>query len=443
MLDTQRRHADRQLTALGESDATRDRLAEYCEGLADRLGSTAFLPTQDAAFDELDEHRPAIEASLTWLLDHDAHDRYLSMCAALRSYWYVRAHYDAGRRFLLAARDRLDGQPALVHGRILQGLATLDLAQLNIAPALEGFLHADELLTEGGAAPHEVGLGLFGASTASFYVGDPDGAAALQRRALDVLQSAAPAHYQALAIASAANLAYLTGLQGDLEGARAMFDHVNAQQQMTGVTWYLSIGWLQRGAVEERFDRLSEALSAYRTSRDISIARNRDLRLVADAVAGAASVAWKRGDVERAALLLGAEASLRNRIGGPIAYISSFLDQHTATRAGIESALAPDLFAELLRDGAAMTEPEVDDVLAAIGRPSTGAREARLRRQRTEPRKQQVLTLVAQGLSDKEIAAQLELSERTIQGIVSQLRSEFGTTNRAALAAEAIRRGLV
>jgi DNA-binding NarL/FixJ family response regulator len=58
-----------------------------------------------------------------------------------------------------------------------------------------------------------------------------------------------------------------------------------------------------------------------------------------------------------------------------------------------------------------------------------------------KPRERDILMLVASGLTNKEIAAQLFIAETTTRDYVSELIQRFGVANRAALAAAAIELG--
>ncbi len=56
------------------------------------------------------------------------------------------------------------------------------------------------------------------------------------------------------------------------------------------------------------------------------------------------------------------------------------------------------------------------------------------------PRQRQVLQLLVQGRSDREIASLLHLSPRTVQGLVSTLLRKTGVQNRVALTVRALER---
>jgi len=79
--------------------------------------------------------------------------------------------------------------------------------------------------------------------------------------------------------------------------------------------------------------------------------------------------------------------------------------------------------------------PHIDPLLRTIY-------EQEIKGQRdVKPRERDILMLVASGLTNKEIAAQLFIAETTTRDYVSELIQRFGVDNRAALAAVAIQLG--
>ena len=58
------------------------------------------------------------------------------------------------------------------------------------------------------------------------------------------------------------------------------------------------------------------------------------------------------------------------------------------------------------------------------------------------PREQEVLTLLADGLPDREISERLFISERTVHHHVSAVLSKIGVSSRTAAAREAARMGI-
>ena len=59
------------------------------------------------------------------------------------------------------------------------------------------------------------------------------------------------------------------------------------------------------------------------------------------------------------------------------------------------------------------------------------------------PREHEVLILIAEGATNKEIAAKLVVSENTARNHVSHILSKLGFSRRSEAAAYAVRKGLV
>jgi DNA-binding NarL/FixJ family response regulator len=77
-------------------------------------------------------------------------------------------------------------------------------------------------------------------------------------------------------------------------------------------------------------------------------------------------------------------------------------------------------------------------VIAAAGNPEDAQPVEKL-----TPREAQVLELVADGLSNKEIAARLGVSDETVKFHLASVLGKLGASNRTDAVRRAIRRGLV
>jgi len=81
---------------------------------------------------------------------------------------------------------------------------------------------------------------------------------------------------------------------------------------------------------------------------------------------------------------------------------------------------------------------DVDAVLVARRpEPETSAREA------LTPREREVLALVAEGLSNKAIAAELGISDQTVKFHLASITAKLGAANRTEAVRRAIARGLI
>jgi DNA-binding NarL/FixJ family response regulator/signal transduction histidine kinase len=105
-------------------------------------------------------------------------------------------------------------------------------------------------------------------------------------------------------------------------------------------------------------------------------------------------------------------------------------------------SLDPEQFFSLLSQAAQGEAPLAPDMvghlIAGIARPDKTAQAAGL-----SPRQLSILRLVAQGLTYKEVGAQLHLSESTVRYHVGQIREQLGVSSRAEMIAYAVQIGLV
>jgi DNA-binding NarL/FixJ family response regulator len=141
--------------------------------------------------------------------------------------------------------------------------------------------------------------------------------------------------------------------------------------------------------------------------------------------------------------------------GGPrVLILTTFdLDEYVydALRAGASGFLLKDVTAERLFDavrviaaGDALLAPTVTRRLIgefARQRPHSGAGSAALAA--LTPRETQVLRLVAEGLSNSEIAARLVVTEETVKTHVSRVLSKLGLRDRTQAVVTAYESGLV
>jgi len=103
-----------------------------------------------------------------------------------------------------------------------------------------------------------------------------------------------------------------------------------------------------------------------------------------------------------------------------------------------EGALPPDVDAIVSASPATANSP--DDV-SSFGRTRLRADDAY--EEALTPREREVLALVAEGLSNKAIAASLEISDQTVKFHVAAIIAKLGATNRTDAVRRAVRRGLV
>jgi DNA-binding CsgD family transcriptional regulator len=147
-------------------------------------------------------------------------------------------------------------------------------------------------------------------------------------------------------------------------------------------------------------------------------------------------VAEQQGRHARAARLFGAEASVWKEIGvsPPSSSPCGFAQgKHIALA---RAALGDDLFESGFQHGYLLTGQQALDY--ALENKTANLRR-RSRRKNAEspltPREWQVAGLIADGMSDKEIAAKLVISRRTAETHVEHILAKLGFNSRAQVAA--------
>jgi DNA-binding NarL/FixJ family response regulator len=96
---------------------------------------------------------------------------------------------------------------------------------------------------------------------------------------------------------------------------------------------------------------------------------------------------------------------------------------------------------EAAAEGLLVFHPEVVENFAMPGIPSLGATASFP--QQLSPREGEILNLVATGLGNKQIAAQLKISEHTVKFHVTSIFNKLSVSSRAEAVAVGIRRGLI
>jgi len=159
-------------------------------------------------------------------------------------------------------------------------------------------------------------------------------------------------------------------------------------------------------------------------------------------------LAGEQGDPEQLAMLLGAAEAMGDAIGSmPVGWRRTGTPEAIAA---LQRRLGKERWEGALRKGRAMSFSEISAllslVLSTVGAGGSGAEESGGKGRRgipLSPREEEVLRLVAEGLTNKEIARQLKLSENTVKTHVTSLFNRLGVDSRARAVAVAANEGLL
>jgi DNA-binding NarL/FixJ family response regulator len=184
-----------------------------------------------------------------------------------------------------------------------------------------------------------------------------------------------------------------------------------------------------------RQGELEEALQHARASLRIAGAHGSDDRYAAVCIEVLAWIAALRQQYAAAATLLGAAERLLRDRGSPVASYQMLVADHEACERRLRQALGDAAFENALRHGCRLSFSEALAYALADRPRSVPAPSTRDSRSTLTRRERQIADLIGEGLSNKEIAAALVISQRTAESHVEHVLAKLGFTNRAQVAA--------
>jgi non-specific serine/threonine protein kinase len=434
LLESVRAFGRELLAKSGEESLVLARHRAWCGELASTAAAEFLGPRQVAAFDLLAASHAEISAALEHCLAIPGEQEAgLDMAADLWLYWQARGHLGEGRRWLealLAAGP--PGGP--VHARGLAVTGFLALSTFDPASAVPLLEEAQEMATDTGQATLEA-FTTQCLGQAALFQGD-------LRRADALLRAAADRYLEldrgssAFPLADVGITAWLAGSYA--EAAAALEESLVRNEggdpwTRSHALWGLGLVRLRSGDHEEATVLEREALRLMRQVEDRSGVA---LGVEALAWAAAAQEEW-----ERAARLAGAAQAVWRSIPTDVpAPLAPYRAEYVAAA---RRALGDQRWSALHGEGSALQR--VEAVALALAEPRRRPRaqppDATERAGgRLTPRQQEVAALVADGLTDRQIAARLVVSPRTAEYHVEQILTRLGFRSRTEIAAWAATR---
>jgi predicted ATPase/DNA-binding CsgD family transcriptional regulator len=447
LLETIRQYAQEKLLASREAEQVRERHLAFYVALAEAGEPHLRGLDQLRWLSRLEVEHDNLRSALEWCLTEAGRaEAALQMVGALADFWFLHSHYTEGKELIRRALNQSQDAPAAVKAKVLMGAAWLNVwsgelerpwAMYEEACSLYGTL-GDSL----NRARALAGLGHVATRQSNFTV-----ATSLFQEALPVFQAAGD--QQALAD-SLKGMGHIAIAQGDHETAGRYYDEVLA---------------IQRGLADRQ--RLCAALDSVAT---VAVERGdyrRAAQLFAEALTmrleyggrlgmryelyGLATVAAAVGQPALAMRLQGA-VEARNRLIG--------VRWHSNDQAEVDKELAPlrvrlseAAFERAWAEGLTMPlERAIEQALSVAAnlanetgpaqQPAPGVQSPTLMELLNE-REVEVLRLIADGLSNHEIADRLVLAVSTVKWYVNNLFGKLGVRSRTQAVARAKELGLL
>ena len=436
-LETIREFAFDRLRAAGEADDTRRRHATYFRAFAERAIPHLERADQSIWLDRLYSEYPNLRASLEWAIEAGEGEWGLRLASDLWPFWFMRGALTEGRDLLeklLSASS--EGIEPGVRSAALNAAGTLARYQGDLASA-------DRLITEALAIrrgledPKATADSLNNLGYVTLHRGDHRRAQSLYDEALRTYRQRGDQQGIADALS---HLALIALHEGDRTMARSYeqesLDIWRALGDMQGVAWALE----GLGKVELEAGDREGAITSFREGLEVArgIGHGWAIALLID---GFACAAASQGLADRALRLAGAAAAIRKRVGTPLAPLQERQLHRWLERARF--ALRPVRAEHAFAAGSEMSlDDAVAEAIATEGGSPTG-REERDQWSRLSERELEVAALIAQGLTNKQIAERLFIATGTVERHVANILGKLDMSNRAQVAAWVAERGLL
>ena len=446
MLETIREFGLEQLEASGEVSETRNRHAAYFLALAERSGAGPVESDAEIRYLQLATEHDNLRAALGWYEKHGNTEAGLRMAGALVRFWYARSHRAEGHRWvgrLLATGG--DVAPA-IRAKALFGLGILASGERSderaVPPLRESLVLWRELGDAAGTAETLTMLGIKLENLGAYAEAAP-----LLDEAARLFEELGFASWAAVAQHHRGVLAF--GL-GDLPQAEATIADAVARHRRLGDTG-TPPGWIasalndlgvvvaQQGTLRRAAALHAESLQYWR--------RAGTLEGVADALANLATLAAASGQSEQAARLFGAAAALAEDFG--YAFELPERTAHEQAVARLTSSMGEVAFGAAWAAGRGLSlDQAVEEAVAFRPDPSGPLSPLHTDFQHStegklSSREAEVLRLLVSGASNREIAAVLFISPRTVQSHLTSIFGKLGVNSRSAAVAHAYQHNLV
>lgn len=428
MLDTIREFGREQLDLAGERARLRGRHRDAYLRLVERADAEWISSRQVEWFARLDREHVNIQAAVDYCLTEsgDVESAMRFLTALFHFYWWGRGFAREGRLLLSRALDA-PSPPTLVRARALLTDASLALADGEFDVGGQRLAEARDIEATAGD-PGTLAMASWIAGSVALYSGDLPAATTAFEEGLALLE---PGRELTVRLDLLLSYSSAVALLGDAERATWCHEEFLRITEPAGESFHRAYALWTFGLFVMHQGDLARAAELIQQS----IALRRELRDLTGLGWSLESLAWAESALQhhdRAATLLGAADRLWEIMGRPLATYQHMYPFHEACVQAATEQLGSAQFGAAFQKGAAFS---VDDGIAyALGDRLTSAPPPSEPDTVLTTRELEIARLIAEGLSNRQIATRLTLSVRTVETHAQHILTKLGYRSRAQIA---------
>jgi predicted ATPase/DNA-binding CsgD family transcriptional regulator len=425
--------------------------AQYFLRMAEKLGSHYFGQQATEALDRLEREFENLRTALTWLAESGETEQSLHLAVALWWFWYARGHLSEGRRWVEQLLSNSEGITASLRAKALNIVGWFAYQQDDYAQA-KVWLNEALSISRQVRDKKQTGVSLHRLSLVAWREEDYPSLQTYSDEALIIFNELGDQE----GIADTLLLLSETYFQReDYESCYKLIEQALALFRELGDQWAIAYSLIEQA--DAVFMKGDLVIARKLTEESLSISIDLGyMSVIAYGLEHLAEISSAMDEPVRAAQLWGTEEALRD---GEIAR-GSFLrnmpsivhESYIRSLTAVRSHLGDELFDRAWAEGRAMTPAQA---LVAQGsvpiQKSYPARQASKHPAKIHSstsdeltgREVEVLSLVARGLTNEQVAEKLFISPRTVNSHLTSIYAKIGVTSRSGATRYAIENNLV
>jgi non-specific serine/threonine protein kinase len=419
MLDTIREYALEKLQQGDEADA-RQRMARHYVTFCTRAANGLRGSDPGPWLKLLDEEQANIRLALGWSVIEQPDDA-LRIAAAMGFYWHRRRQFNEGAEWLGQALQLPTSSPE-ARAAALWSRSRIRIRHLDYAGARRDAQEAADL-----ARSLDLPAELSGTLTVLGLVSMAEGdEAAAEGYHLEALELSRRQNDRERIASSLNNLGLVASARGDHRHGKVLLEEAVNELRMAGFPGVTPSILDSLARINLLLGDHAAARAGYTKSLELSM-RFGDPLYVAECMEGLALLAIAENDPVRTLRLVAAASVLRRASGArPMPDFQSHVDHGVATaREQLGSPGSDAAWEEGAKMGLAEAVRYASGVVPPAKRVDTGP---------LTGRETQVASLIADGLTNGEIAQQLRMASRTADAHVEHIRNKLGLRTRSQIA---------